>query len=292
MDMAMRDMDQIRERDEDGIGRKLGVIGLAVLAALGLLFAIGVVVGKAAEPDEAVRDEDPLARLDRAAGLEAGSSEDEAIPTIERESLTFPEALTARDSVSDDRPEVESAVAAAAAEQAHPDPIEPGPAATPRSETLPAALARGDDDLTDTPARGTHTALPAAVAATPARDVLARAMERDPLVAAALPPESNRPAPRGREGEYTLQVSSLPNAPMASSFCDQLRARGHRAFVVVADVPNRGRHWRVRIGPFETMAEADSYRREFERTERMNTYVVRRPDPDAEREDREGPIGD
>ena len=271
----MRDMEQLRERGDDGVARKIGVYGLAVAAGLGLIFAIGVLIGNAADADDAVPEEDPLARLDRAAGLEAGSTENDAVPTVERESLTFPEAL------EDSRPEVESAVAAAGAEEAHPDPIEGG-------STVAAALAAGDDE--DEPRAVdplAHPGLPAAVSATPAREELARAIIRDPLVAAALPdaPEGHRAAPSGRDGEYTLQVSSLPTPAMANAFCDQLRARGHRAFVVVADVPNRGRHWRVRIGPFETMGEAESYRREFENSERMNTYVVRR-------QEQEGPIGD
>jgi cell division septation protein DedD len=277
MDTAMRDMEHLRERGDDGLARKIGVIGLAVAAGLGLIFAIGVLIGNAADADDTVPEEDPLARLDRAAGLEAGSTEDESVPTVERESLTFPEAL------EDSRPEVESAVAAAAAEEAHPDPIDGRPV------TVPAAVAGGDDDG-DAPASAplAHPSLPAAISATPARDILARALPRDALVAAALPePPAHAAAPSGRDGEYTLQVSSLPGPAQANAFSDQLRARGHRAFVVVADVPNRGRHWRVRIGPFETMGEAESYRREFENTERMNTYVVRRP-----REEQEGPIGD
>ena len=36
--------------------------------------------------------------------------------------------------------------------------------------------------------------------------------------------------------------------------------------------------FRVRIGPFETMAEASAYRGRFESSEHMNTIVIRRRD--------------
>jgi cell division protein FtsN len=47
--------------------------------------------------------------------------------------------------------------------------------------------------------------------------------------------------------------------------------------VARAEVDGRGTVWRVRVGPFETAREAQAYRREFERTEHMNTLLVRRP---------------
>ena len=45
-----------------------------------------------------------------------------------------------------------------------------------------------------------------------------------------------------------------------------------------ADIPGRGRFWRVRIGPFDSKWEAQAYREKFEEQERMNTFVVRRRD--------------
>ncbi len=79
-------------------------------------------------------------------------------------------------------------------------------------------------------------------------------------------------------GDYTLQVISYQNPTDAEVFAEGLRAKGHEAFVVTADIPDRGRHWRVRIGPFDNMREAQQYRERFETDERMNTYIVRRKD--------------
>jgi len=82
-------------------------------------------------------------------------------------------------------------------------------------------------------------------------------------------------APRGHEGEFTLQVISYDRPEPSRAFAEGLRAKGHPAFVVTAEVPSRGRYYRVRVGPFKSRAEAETYRRKFEDQEHMNTFVVR-----------------
>jgi len=261
MDASMRDLERIQER-EGTSGRKLMTLLMAALATVGLVFAMGVLLGSSsdAEADEAA---DPLGALEDMQELAPGDQEGpEAAPEVEREALTFPGALGDYDS----RPEVEAALAAAGAELDHPEPLPAGMAAGDFAAGLPM-----DDTL--------HSSLPAAVTAGPSGELLAQAMERDPMVAAALPPEPDRElAAPGRDGVYTLQVISYQNPTDAEVFASGLRARGHHAFVVAADVPGRGMHWRVRVGPFETMREAEAYRAEFENRERMNTIVVRRRD--------------
>lgn len=261
MDTGMRDLSQIQEREDDGPGRKLATLLMAALATVGLVFAMGILLGRS-EGDAPEAAEDTLAALDRAAGLAPeGALEEEPAPEVEREELTFPEALTDYDT----RPEVEAALVAAEAELRHPS--------APAGE-----LAVAEDDGADLD-DALHPALPAATAAGPSGRVLARTVRHDPMVAAALPRETpRRMAPSGRDGTYTLQVISYQNPVDAEAFAEGLRRKGHEAFVVSADIPDRGRYWRVRIGPFETLREAESYRSAFEAEERMNTYVVRKRD--------------
>jgi cell division septation protein DedD len=57
-------------------------------------------------------------------------------------------------------------------------------------------------------------------------------------------------------------------------FASALRKRGHAAYVTTSTIEDRGTVWRVRIGPFETKQEAQSYRTTFEREEGMNTFIV------------------
>ncbi len=254
MDMAMRDLEQIRERDE-GAGRRLGLYALGTVAAAGLVFAVGAFVTDRAGAAEGP-SQDPLARLDALEGLAPAPTPVPVPPPLERESLTFPAALT---EAEDARPEVDAALAAAGAEAA----------------ALRDFPARADGAASVVP-----TSLPAAVAAGSAARVFTRPAA-DALVArvpAAEPADARTPAHAGSDGAYTVQVISYDQRDEADAFAAALRVRGHHAFTTSADIPGRGRHFRVRVGPFDTLHEAEAYRRDFEARERMATIVVRRPD--------------
>ena len=81
-------------------------------------------------------------------------------------------------------------------------------------------------------------------------------------------------APAGHEGGYQLQVSSFRTQGEAQAFADQLRARGHKAYVVQAHVPGRGTWYRVRIGPFATKHAASQYRVDFEAREHVVPFLI------------------
>jgi cell division septation protein DedD len=267
----MRDLEQIQERDSGTTGRNLGTIVMASLTLVGVTFAMGVVIGQAAEPT-AASNPDPLASLDGHTTTAASTPAPTVTPTdpgVDARDLTFPTALTGQE----ERPEVLAAIAAAAAEEARMEaPVAAAPEALVEElqVALPAEPIIAAAEVAATP--------PAAVAAGRTQRHLVETARHDPLVAAALPRgPSTATAPRGSEGEYTLQVISYDQPAAANEFADALRARGHEAFVVSADVPDRGRYYRVRIGPFETKYKADAYRAQFETQERMNTFVVKRP---------------
>jgi cell division septation protein DedD len=243
----MRDLERIEERSSDD-GR-----GVLVLSGVGLVAAVAVVVAAvAALPDgRESQQEDPLQMLAIADEVEDEEAikEPAADPEIDPETLSFPTTL-----VTETRPEVAAAMAAAAAELAHLDPVTTPP---PRSD-----IAAG---------------LPAAVTAGPDRKVVEMAAVRDPLVAATVPANTTS-APAGHEGRYTLQVISYRDPQEAQVFASALRKRGHAAYVTTGTVEDRGTHWRVRIGPFETRQAAQAYRTTFEREEGMNTFIVRNKD--------------
>ncbi len=241
MDTAMRDLELIEERSSDE-GR-----GVLVLSGVGLVAALGIVIAAVAAVPNSVEStvEDPLQMLAIAQQTEAEASVPAEDPEIKPETLSFPATLT------DTRPEVAVAVAAAAAELEHLDPVTRRPP--------PSDIAAG---------------LPAAVTAGPDGEVVEMAAKHDRLVAATVP-EHTRSAPAGYEGRYTLQVISYVDPAEARIFASALRKRGHAAYVTTGTVEDRGTHWRVRIGPFETRQEAQDYRTTFEREEGMNTFIVR-----------------
>lgn len=261
MDSAMRDLEQIREREDEGEGRPLALVGLLIAVTIALVFAMGSLVGWTDEDVEA--DDDPLARLDVASGLAAAppvEAEEDELPSVDRTALTFPRALAPAE---EDRPEVAAVLAAAAQELDHPDPLDHLP-------PMPTQLA-------DTTEQRVARVLPASVAAGTGSAALARTAMTDPLVASSLPaPEASSPAEAGHDGEYTVQVISYPDEASADAFAAGLRSRGYHAFVVSAEIEERGTWYRVRIGPFDSAREAQGFRRTFEQAEGMNTLMVRR----------------
>jgi cell division septation protein DedD len=140
----------------------------------------------------------------------------------------------------------------------------PAPSATalppPATDRLP---------VTPLPAQSILEATPVI---TRPRDTLTRAAN----VAGQIdtPAQSSDTAAAGHDGGFQLQVSSFATPAEAKSFADQLRARGHKAYVVEAHVPGRGTWYRVRIGPFANQHAASSYRTAFEAREHVVPFIV------------------
>ncbi|MFW5925736.1 MAG: SPOR domain-containing protein [Myxococcota bacterium] len=259
----MRDLERIREQDpQDGRARQWGVWALAALTTTALVVALGMMVGGRSAADKP--QDDPLAALEGLEADEAGGDD----ARVERKDLTFPQTLV---NDADERPEVAATVAAAEAELNHPPAVD-GLGRPPRRE---------EEDSRDDDARPLPTSVPAAAAAAPSSTMLTRTVRDDPLMDASSNDDqapAPRPAARGQDGKYTLQVISYRTKEEARLFAETLRERGHETFVVRADLPDRGTYWRVRIGPFDSKRDAQAYRSDFEEAEGMNTYVVKRAD--------------
>ncbi len=102
------------------------------------------------------------------------------------------------------------------------------------------------------------------------RDSLTRAANDAAQISVSADPA----APAGHEGGFQLQVSSFRTQAEGDSFASQLRARGHKAYVVAANVPGRGTWYRVRIGPFASQHAAATYRSGFEGREHVVPFIV------------------
>ena len=279
MENRVRDLEQIQERDGDDRSRRIGALLMAALALVGLTFAIGVVVGRAAEPTEELQaTEDPLAKLERVQGTTTAAPAAAAKPIrVKASDMSFPATLTE----TEERPEVIAALAAAAAEEAalNPSAQPEGDAPVPQVAAIvvPPATEEIDEEVST---EALVAAVPAAVAAGAAGRSLPRAIRNDSMVASALrndDEDSDTPeAAHGYDGDLTLQVISYDRPEPARAFAAGLRDKGHEAFVTAAEVEDRGTFYRVRIGPFKSREAADKYRRKFEQEEHMNTFVVRR----------------
>ncbi|MEQ9617665.1 MAG: SPOR domain-containing protein [Deltaproteobacteria bacterium] len=63
----------------------------------------------------------------------------------------------------------------------------------------------------------------------------------------------------GVKGGFTVQVASVKNEEDARTLARKLGLKGYPVFVVTADIPGRGRWYRVRVGSFSTRKEASIY---------------------------------
>jgi cell division septation protein DedD len=234
----MRDLERLRERSEDNAGRKLGLFALAGTLSVAAIISAGVLSGGTQEDVEPTQP-DPLVHLaltSTADPKDLKASEGAKTDSLELTRLSFPATLAGDE----------------------------GPIAATVRDRATARLAK----------RVVATDAPAATLAGDETERLQRAARHDPLMAQAMPERPGAIAPAGSEGALTLQVVSFQTRDAADRFVNALRARGHRAFLAQAELPGRGRSFRVRIGPFTTRREALLYQKSFEETERMHGIVV------------------
>lgn len=269
MSTAMQEIEPIHERDDLGEpGRRLAMLAMAALSTIGLVVAMGILLGRSTAA-ASVEEPDPLAALDGAfAGAGATPEALEEPLAVERDEMTFHETL-----VGEERLDVATAMAAAAADIDRP---------RRPAEDEPSGPSLAEDPRVDPAAHGPGGPVPvsamSAASPLPATEIApAGNLALTPIASAAMEPRAPR-AEEGADGKYTLHVMSYRTREESEVFTEVLRARGHAAFVLVAEIPERGTYYRVRIGPFDSMREAERYRAEFERQERMNTSLIRRRD--------------
>jgi len=238
----MRDGRKMDDRPAVRLERpQLVWLTLGAVVAMGLCFALGMLIGKRAARLASPPPSD-LAQVDANVQLQ--------------KELTFYDKLTAPAPAAAARPatRVEPAVPARTAVVASaPAPVASSPAPAPQPP--PAA----------TPPRSTPP--PPESAAAAAARVAAQAAASSDKPAAAPPPaatgaeaetvaELNRgPAHRG---DYTVQVSSFQTAAEADAYAASLTRKGYRPFVVSGAVKGKGTWYRVRVGAFRDAEHARS----------------------------------
>lgn len=261
---SVRNLEQIQESD-GGAGAPRGVTilvvalgaGCIVFAALALGGKRGGASDKKTDPlGELVTQQAKVGQVDKGAKATDLSSHDVTFPGILSDESAPTTALAAvkgasvkpSSTVAGPEPAIVIRPAGSAAETSPPPPTDRLPVVP-----LPA-----------------QNILEASPVVTRPRDSLTRAANDAAQIGSAAQPA----APAGKEGGYQLQVSSFRTQSEADSFAAQLRARGHKAYVLEAHVPNRGTWYRVRIGPFPSQHAAASYRVGFEGREHVVPFIV------------------
>jgi cell division septation protein DedD len=218
-----------RPRDEFQLsldGRQVASIVVGALVVLGLVFVLGMNVGK-------------QVALRRASAGIAGDLEalDRApAPPATADPLTFHDRLTR------DAPAAPPAPTPVVAPAAPPPAVLAAPAAPPAAAPAPAVAQPAPVQPSPSPAAPVAAVAPVA---TP-------------------PPAASRP--------WTVQLAAAQDRGEAERIA--ARYAGLRPRIEEADVPGKGRFFRVRVGGFETREAADRYLRDVGRETGAKGFVV------------------
>jgi DedD protein len=285
----MRDGRRIQERVEVKLERmQLIWLTLGGVVALGVTFALGMMMGKRAARMEAqVTTRDHVADID-----EDGERHQEltfynklTAPAVDAAKTHKPAAATPAS--PSPNPSAPPLVVVAAPS---PAPSSPAPAPTPSAQQAAApqptsqtaaptheeatgskstpsmAQTRPSNDAVSADANAPATTSPAAkTPTTPAHSQAASASTPVATHHGASPLASSDPqllAELGkgpaRRGEFTVQVSSFQTLDEAKAYAASLERKGYKPFVVSAKVKGKGTWYRVRIGTFKDAAHAQS----------------------------------
>jgi cell division septation protein DedD len=266
-DGSVRNLEQIQEEDPADRLPRAASVTIVALGGACIVFATLALGGR--RPAAAAPPVDPLAEL--VAQKAHASKAPGAVPLVKATDLnaqdvTFPGLL------SDDKSPT-TALAAVRAPFGSPS-ASPAPTsnliAAPASSTAAPPPAGDRLSVTPVPPLPAQAVLEATSVVTRPRDALTKqATDTGQLQVASAPAVA-----AGHDGGYQLQVSSFRTQAEANQFSDQLRARGHKAYVVEAHVVGRGTWFRVRVGPFTTQHAAALYRASFEAKEHVVPFIV------------------
>lgn len=267
---AVRNLEQIQEEESGGRTGRFFALALVGLGGAAIVFAAVALSGRRTGIPVA---SDPLGELVAQKGKASPAKSD-----LSPQDVTFPGILSDKESPT-------TALAAlrvmpAARGRKPGEPVTIATADLPPGTTNGAVAGANAITVTGAPPpaandRLTVVPLPAKAVLDPSpivtkpRDVLTKAAAESAAATSTGPL-----APPGREGGYQLQISSFRSQSESQQFVEQLRARGHKAYVTEAHVGGRGTWYRVRIGPFATQQLAANYRSTFESKEHVVPFIV------------------
>ncbi len=251
----VRNLEQIQESDAESKMPRGVTIAFVALGGACIVFATLALNGRR---PASVAHVDPLGDLVAQRGLTTGSAGGApSKPTdLHASEVTFPGILSDGDHPTTALAAVRTAPTASASTLLVPVNLPP-----PAADRLP---------VVPLPAQNVLEASPVV---TRPRDTLTKAASDSAQLATA----NATSVGAGHDGAYQLQVSSFRSQAEANQFSDQLRARGHKSYVLEAHVNGRGTWYRVRVGPFPTQHAAAAYRSSFEAKEHVVPFVVQPP---------------
>jgi len=145
------------------------------------------------------------------------------------------------------------------------DALDRAPAAQPPAKEEPLTF---HEELT----KGTPPAAPAAAVPVPAPPAAPAAAPAAPAAAPAAPAAARAFPSTPPEEPWTVQLAASQDRADAERAAARFSALGPR--VEEADVPGKGRFWRVRVGAFATREAAERYRDDVARETGAKGFVT------------------
>lgn len=261
----MRDENRIREKIDLSLdNRQVVSLVIGSLVVLGVVFVLGVMVGKQLAPQGQAVPQDLLSTLDKAA-TDAGP-----VPLTFQQDLTKPitaptvpapsEARTAKPT---ERPatKVDTHPAEAKSEL---KPLEPKAEAKPEPKPVEAkAEPTPPAPKPEQPAEAPPPAMDKKLA-----DAFSAAKKESaskPVAVAAPPPAA---------GAFTVQVAASQQKDEADAVVQKLRGSGLRPYLTDVEIPGKGHWYRVRLGSFKNKADAEKYVRDLKRETGLTAFVT------------------
>ena len=101
------------------------------------------------------------------------------------------------------------------------------------------------------------------------------AEDKKPLAPAlSSAPQTASPGLSSEPLTYTLQLGSFQNNEVASAFSSSLAAKGYESHIVKITVPDKGVVYRVRIGKYKTLEDAQKMATELEKKEGISAFIT------------------
>ena len=226
-------------------GRQIFYLFFGGAVIVGMVFVLGVMVGRRVEARGHVERAhveatvDPLAALDR---LEGGSG------------LSFQGALRgAEPPVSDVEKQITEMAKKPEAQKAEPKAEAQKP--EPKPEKKQEAKAE------DKPEKAEKTE----------KTEKAEKAEKTEKTDKAEKTDDKKPE---KKSKYTLQLSSFKDKDEAQAFLDQIKAEGYSASMTKADVDGK-QYYRVRMGTYSSADAANDAKADFEKSSRKSALVTK-----------------
>jgi len=262
--MPSREPDLYKDKVEVSLdGRQIFYLFFGGAVVVGVVFVLGVLVGRRVEArghiDRARTHAaaDPLAALDR---LEGNGG------------LTFRGALTGKEPTSDVERKIGDLEKARADKKADKGTDRDEPAAA-KAEPTPAADKTEKSDKTEKTDKTEKSDKP--TEKTAAKTDKTEKSDKPTEKTAAKTDKTDKADPADADRRWTLQLSSFQDRAEAEAFLAGIKAQGYSAQIKEAQVEGKGTFYRVRMGTFRSVENANAAKADFERDAKKSASVMK-----------------